>query len=57
MTETLLTLTEAAERLRCSKSTLERLVATGELRSIRVRSRRLVRVADLEAYIREAASL
>lgn len=47
----LLTVAEAAERLRVSARTVEREIAAGRLACVRVRSRRLVDDADLTAYI------
>lgn len=48
----LLTFREAADVLRVSLSTLERLVAAGRLPVVRVSNRRrLVTAADLERYI------
>jgi excisionase family DNA binding protein len=51
----LLTLDEVAERLRVGKRTVERMVANGEISSIKVRRRRLVPIAGLERFLRQAA--
>ena len=42
---------EAAETYRLSKSTLYKLMATGQLRSVKVFGRRLIPVEALEALI------
>ena len=47
----LLTLSEAAARLRVSIRTVEREAADGRLAIVRVRSRRLVDSAELDRYI------
>jgi excisionase family DNA binding protein len=47
----LLTLTEAAERLRISRRTLERLVRAGRIRVVPIGSRRLVTERELEAFV------
>lgn len=47
----LLTLPEAAARLRISRSSLYRLFDRGEIKSVRVGARRLVSLRTLEAYI------
>ncbi len=55
----LLTLSEAAERLRISKWGLYQLINKRQLNSITIGKRRLVTVADLDAYVdarREAGS-
>lgn len=43
----LLTVTEAADLLRISRSTVYQLMAEGSLRSLRVRGRRLIAESDL----------
>lgn len=48
---TLLTLREAAARLRVSVRTVERECADGRLAIVRVRSRRLIDPAELDRYI------
>lgn len=53
MTE-LLTLDEVAERLRVSRRTVERELAAGHLRPVRIGRRRLVTVKELEAYVAAA---
>ncbi len=45
------TLTEAANRLKVSKWTVNRLIEEGEIGSILIRTRRLVRASDLLAYL------
>lgn len=45
------TLTEAANRLKVSKWTVNRLIEEGEIGSILIRTRRLVRASDLSAYL------
>lgn len=47
----LLTLDEVAERLRVGKRTVERLVAAGELRSLRVARRRFVDQREVDRYL------
>jgi excisionase family DNA binding protein len=47
----LLTISEAAERLRVSRATIYRLVEDGELRPIRPRRHARIAEADLEALI------
>lgn len=49
----LLTIPQAAERLSVSRRTVEREIADGRLRAIRVRGLLRVDPADLDAYIRE----
>lgn len=51
MTADLLTLHEAADRLRVSVRTIEREIAVGRITLTRVRSRRLVAMAELTRYI------
>lgn len=50
----LLTTAEVAQRLRLGRRTVERLIAAGELRSVKIRSRRLVRSDEVERYLRLA---
>lgn len=50
-THALLTVAEAAERLRVSVRTLEREILAGRIAIIRIRSRRLVELAEIERYI------
>lgn len=50
-TPKLMTQPEVAERLRISLRTVEREVAEGRLRSVKLGSRRLVDPRDLEAYL------
>jgi excisionase family DNA binding protein len=47
----LMTLPEAAERLRVSVRSVEREIAAGRLALVRVRSRRLIQAAELTRYI------
>jgi excisionase family DNA binding protein len=47
----LLTLTEAASRLRVSRSTVQRLIRAGALPVTQLGRRRLVRLEDLEALV------
>lgn len=53
MTE-LLTLDEVAAALRVSRRTVEREVAAGRIRPVRIGRRRLVSVKELEAYVAAA---
>lgn len=48
---TLLTLNEVAHRLRLHKSTISRLIKSGELPCCQIGSRKLVRGSDLAAFI------
>jgi excisionase family DNA binding protein len=50
----LLTLDEVAERLRVSRRTVEREMAAGRIRAVRIGRRRLVTVKELEAYVSAA---
>lgn len=54
MTE-LLTLSEVASHLRVSLSTIRRLVASGQLRVVKVGRRPLVTTKELEVYLAAAA--
>lgn len=47
----LISVRAAAAALGVSTDTIYRLAGSGELRSIRVRGRRLIRPADLELYL------
>jgi excisionase family DNA binding protein len=47
----LLTYQEAADYLRISLATIDRMVRAGEISSVLIRGRRLFRVPDLEEYI------
>lgn len=51
MNELIVTVPEAARRLSVSTRTAERLIASGELRSVRVGRLRRVTVADLDVYV------
>ena len=46
-----LTFDETAERLSVSRDTVRRIVRAGELRTVRVGAREMVRLADLRAYL------
>lgn len=50
MTE-LLTTVETAKALRVSRSTVYKLIERGELKSVHLGSRRLIRRSDLENFI------
>jgi excisionase family DNA binding protein len=50
----LLTLDELAARLRSGKRTAERLVARGDIRSVKVGRKRLVPEDAVEQYLRRA---
>jgi excisionase family DNA binding protein len=47
----LLTLEEVADRLRVSRRTVERLVAAGRVRTVKIGRRRLVTEKEIEAFI------
>lgn len=49
------TLDEAADKLRVSRRTVERLIASGQIRPTRVGSRTLVSDRELEAYVAAAS--
>ena len=52
MSETeLLTTVEVAKTLKVSRSTVYQLMARGELKSVHVGTRRLIRRSDLESFI------
>lgn len=48
---TLLTIVETADYLRCSRRTVERLIARGELVPVHVVSRRRLRLEELDRYL------
>jgi excisionase family DNA binding protein len=50
----LITVSEAARRLSCSRSLLYEILGDGQIRSVKLGKKRLVEVASLEAF---AASL
>lgn len=52
----LLTIEEAAGRLRIHRSKLYELVATGELKSLHIGRLRRIKVTDLEAFINKLSS-
>jgi excisionase family DNA binding protein len=45
------TIEEAARYLRCSRRTIERLIERGELSTVRVASRRRIRLDELHRYL------
>lgn len=47
----LLTIQEAASFMRVHRATFSRMIYSGELPCIRVRSRKLIRMQDLQAFI------
>jgi excisionase family DNA binding protein len=47
---------EAARASRLGESTIRAMIASGELRSIRVGDRRLVRIEDLRAFLAARAA-
>ena len=47
----LLTVLEAAQELRIARSTVYKLMARGELKSVHVGSRRLIRRSDLAEFV------
>jgi len=47
----LLTVAETAEELRVARSTVYKFISSGELKSIHIGSRRLIRRSDLESFI------
>lgn len=47
----LLTIEEAAKVLRVYRTTVSRMISAGELPCIRVRSRKLIREQDVQAFI------
>lgn len=51
MTETLLTIEQVAERLTCSRRTVERLLSEGALPVVRVRRSPRVAASDVQAYL------
>jgi excisionase family DNA binding protein len=51
----LLTQKEAADRLRVSKRTVERLIASKQLRPTKIGARTLISIAELEAYVAAAS--
>lgn len=52
----LLDAVESARALRCSTKTVSRLIAQGELPSVQLGRRRLVRPADLQRYVDRLAA-
>ena len=42
---------EAAERMGVSTDTIDRLIADGSLKSIKIRAARLIPASEIEAYI------
>lgn len=51
----ILTKAEACERLRVSLRTLDRLIARGELTTLKIGRRRFVRPSDLEDFLEQRA--
>ena len=49
----LLTITEAAEKLKVSRSTVRRLIASGDLPYYKIRSCKRVSTEDLCAYLKD----
>ena len=47
---------EAAKILNVSKSTVYKLMQTGELRHVRIRGSRRIKISDLKTYIDEGVS-
>lgn len=50
----LLTIQEAADRLRIGKRTVERFVAVGELTSVKLGRRRFISTEELDRFVRRA---
>lgn len=50
----LLTLDESAQRLRVSTRTVQRLIASGQIRPIHIGRRTLITVKEIEAYVAAA---
>lgn len=48
-------LDEAADKLRVSRRTVERLIATGQIRPTRIGSRTFISDRELEAYVAAAS--
>jgi excisionase family DNA binding protein len=51
MTTALLSIEEAARRLRVSRRTVEREIAAGKMRTVAIGRRRLVEPKELDAYV------
>ena len=49
-----LTVREVSYRLRVGERTVWRLIASGDLRSVKIRRRRMVRTAEVDRYLRLA---
>jgi excisionase family DNA binding protein len=47
----LLTVLEAAQELRIARSSVYKLMSRGELKSVHVGTRRLIRRSDLESFV------
>lgn len=54
-TETVLTVEEAAERLKISKSLVYKAIADGQIKSLLIGRRRLVPASEIQRLIEEAA--
>lgn len=50
----LLTISEAADRLRIGKRTVERFVSEGEIASVKVGRRRFIPADELDRFLRRA---
>lgn len=50
----LLTIGEAADRLRIGKRTVERFVSEGEIASVKVGRRRFIPIDELDRFLRRA---
>ena len=56
MTEVLLTLEDVAEALKVSVDTVRRIIADGEIKTIRVRRQLRIRESELEGYLRRQSN-
>lgn len=57
VTQRVLTYRQAADALACSESTIKRLVATGQLKSVHVLGAARIRLEDLDAYLTGLGSM
>jgi excisionase family DNA binding protein len=48
---TLLSIEEVARRLRVSRRTVERLIASGQVRTVAIGRRRLIEAKEVDAYV------
>lgn len=53
----ILTILEAAEELRVSDATIERLIASGALQSVKIRGARRITRAAIEAYVNRSVAV